>query len=299
MKPEPTYCFIINCASNAHRAEAFFKDREQYLKSAFKRASFVYIREGDSIIDIVRDQVHTYTHIIACGGDGTINRVANGMLGSGSTLGVIPLGSGNDFAKNIGLGRDFDDNVETLKANKCREIDVIQNEWGFILNTFGMGVDGLTNYYASKSPLKNASVKYFWGGLKALVHSKPFTVHISIEESSGEVTINQSAWMVALANGKTEGGKYRISPQSDNADGIVEVIIVHSVSRLRLITEFIKLSLGLPFKKGVVSEYKLSQKVSIKAARQLKAHADGEQVSESDRFDFNVLKGALRVVVAQ
>ncbi|MEQ8525548.1 diacylglycerol kinase family protein [Gracilimonas sp.] len=296
MSNQHSYCFIINCASNANRAEAFFRSKEKFLTGKFLNTEFIYISEGDSIVDIVKEKAQEYSHIIACGGDGTVNRVANGLVGSECILGVIPLGSGNDFAQSIGLGKDFEKNVNTLLKGKVVRTDLVKSNWGFFLNTFGIGVDGLTNYYASKSRFKSGFMRYFLGGLTALLTSKPVRTKISIPDQNIEVEL--SVWMVAVANGKSEGGRYIISPSSVNHDGKVELILVRAVSRLRLIIEFLKLSFGFSFKKNVIIEFSMTSAAKIKTYKKLKSHADGEQVSESADFFFEVYKGELPVIIA-
>ncbi|MGN8226524.1 diacylglycerol/lipid kinase family protein [Gracilimonas sp. BCB1] len=296
MSKKPSYCFIINCASNAFRAEAFFRNKESELKARFPGTSCIYISKDDSITEIARQKAEEHTHIIACGGDGTVNRVANGLVGSNCILGVIPLGSGNDFAQSIGLDHVFDRNVEALSREEITRVDVVSSDWGYFLNTFGIGVDGLTNYYASKSGFKSGFLRYFMGGLKALIKSKPLRTKISISGQTND--IEQEVWMVAVANGKSEGGKYQISPSSINSDGKVELIVVKSVTRVRLIYEFLKLSFGFSFNKQMVDEYSFTDSVSISTEHVLKAHADGEQVPENDHHTFKVLPGALKVITA-
>ena len=296
MSDHNSYCFIINCSSNAYRAEAFFKSKEHDLANLFLGSEFIYVKEDDSIIEIARDKARVYSHIIACGGDGTVNRVANGIIGTNCILGVVPLGSGNDFAQSIGLGNDFEENIQILQRGKVHHIDVVKNEWGFFLNTFGIGVDGLTNYYASKLGFKSGFLRYFLGGLKALLVSKPLRTKISIPEHNLEA--EEWVWMVAVANGKSEGGKYQISPSSMNDDGIVELILVKAVPRARLIIEFLKLSFGFSFKKDVIKEYSFTNRVRIKTIRNLKSHADGEKVPETNSFIFDVYKGELPLIVA-
>lgn len=295
MNQDLTYCFLINSASNAHRAESFFKERESELAELFHGAEFIYIGTDDSIEDLARLKAKTFTHVIACGGDGTVNRAANGVIGSTATLGVIPIGSGNDFAQNIGLDCSFSQAIEVLKKNHTVPIDAIKTEWGYFVNTYGIGVDGLTNYYSSQSHFKSGTARYFWGGLKALMLSKPFQLDLSIQEHSSP--IKKEVWMVAVANGKTEGGKYVISPGSVNYDGLVEVVIVEKVSRMRLFIEFLKLSFGYSFKDGVIDQYTTKKGCNIKSDRNLRAHADGEQVSGFRSWNFEVLPGALPVVI--
>ncbi|MFD2532251.1 diacylglycerol/lipid kinase family protein [Gracilimonas halophila] len=248
MSLDSTYCFIINCSSNSYRAESFFKERETVLRRELPgHSEFIYIQKGDSILEIAREKALVYSHIIACGGDGTVNRVANAIIGTQAVMGVIPLGSGNDFAQNIGLYLNFEKDLQVFLGDQRTSVDVIKTEWGYFLNTFGIGVDGLTNYYSNNSPFKHGGLKYFWAGLRALFESEPFTVSVKTGESG--TVFEGNAWMAAIANGKTEGGRYEISPDSVNHDGEIELILVKKVSKSRLVYEFIKLYLAILLKK--------------------------------------------------
>lgn len=259
-------------------------------------SDFIYINKEDSIPEIAGQKADAYTHIVACGGDGTVNKVANGIMGSQAVLGVLPLGSGNDFAQNIGLTLDFETDLEILLQNHITDIDVVKSSYGYFLNTFGIGVDGLTNYYASKSRFRNGLLRYFSGGLRALYSAKLFTATVK-NPSDLKEAIKQKVWMVTIANGKTEGGKYTISPESVNNDGQIELVLVKDVSRLRLAAEFMKLSLGLSFKDNVVKILSSSDGFEVNLEDELEAHADGEKqglVSGFNQFQF--LKKALKVV---
>lgn len=296
MSAVPTYCFIINCSSNSNRSEIFFKEREEELRQQLPgKTEFIYVRKDESISNIAEEKATTYSHIVACGGDGTVNRVANALIDTSAVLGVIPLGSGNDFAQNIGLSLNFDEDIKILLENNVTPVDAIQTDWGYFINTFGIGIDGLTNYYSGKSSFKHGRLKYFWAGLRALFESKPFKVTISAWEMDN--SIERTTWMVAIANGKTEGGKYKISPGSVNYDGEVELIIVNAVPKWRIFFEFIKLSLGYSFKESLVEVIKTEKEFEVKTKAILKIHADGEQVHTMNHtFPFSVHKAALKVV---
>ncbi len=294
MKADGTYCFIINGASNAHSAFQVFRKQEAKIKALFPSAEFIYVQQQDSIQQIAHQKSAQYSHIIACGGDGTVNQVANGLIGTSAVLGVIPLGSGNDFAREIGVSPDIDEALQTLLEGETKQIDVIKTQRGCFLNTFGIGADGLTNYYATNSYFSKGGLRYFLGGIKALIKSKPFAVDLTFEESNK--SIRHSVWMVTLANGTTEGGRYTISPTSILDDGIIEIIVVKDVPRLRLIYEFIKLSIGLSLSTQVIAKYTFKSRVRVHPSERVKAHADGEQVTPYPEYKFQVLRAERHII---
>ncbi|MFP8488314.1 diacylglycerol/lipid kinase family protein [Gracilimonas sp. Q87] len=295
MSESAKYCFIINCASNAYSSEGLFRRHENLIRNKFPDSEIRYIHSEDSIQGYVNDNLNNFSHFIACGGDGTVNQVANSLADKDKIMGVIPLGSGNDFAKNIGLNADFGHNLSVLIKDKVKKIDAIQANQELFVNTYGIGVDGLTNYYASKSKFRSGFLKYFIAGLRALLQADRFDVEVTIDESS--LVKLDSIWMFAVANGKTEGGRYKISPYSDNGDGVAEIVIVNDISRLRLIIEFIKLSFGVPFNQKVVDVLEFTRILKVHTSKELRAHSDGEQLGTHNRFSFQMEKACLSVIV--
>lgn len=295
MSNKDSYCFIINCASNTHTSESVFKKYENKIKLKFPDSDFRYIRSGDSIKNLVESNLDTYSHFVACGGDGTVNSLANALINSKVILGVLPLGSGNDFAQNIGLTQNLEHDLLTLKANRIKSIDAIKVNEEYMVNTCGIGVDGLTNYYASKSFFKIGFLKYFFGGIRALYNSNPINIKYEID-GKGEKTLNNT-WMVAVANGKTEGGRYKISPDSDNGDGKAEVIIVKGVSRISLMYEFIKLSCGKSFNRKIIDIKFFRKSFVLSSSVKTFTHLDGENRGQLNQLDFRMKKRALQVIV--
>ena len=296
MNEKPTYCFIINCASNSKKAESFFRSKESLMREAFPNSTFVYVGKHDSIRDIVKDKSRSFSHIIACGGDGTVNQVVHGLYGTNCMFGVLPLGSGNDFAQSSGIPMEFSQSLNVLLSGKTKLVDLISYNNGFFINTCGIGLDGLTNFYASTSKYKSGFLKYFSSGLKALISADLFTISIVLPKFNSPIV--RKVWMATIANGATEGGSYRISPSSQNDDGRAELILVNGISRFRLFIEFIKLSIGLPFGEHVVESFTFSRSVQIAVESPQKVHMDGENVVLQENpsvFEFH--KGVINVLV--
>ncbi|MDR8392993.1 YegS/Rv2252/BmrU family lipid kinase [Aliifodinibius sp. S!AR15-10] len=289
-----SFCFIVNTLANRGKAAHLFKGQIEFIKHNFPDARFIYIKEKDPIEEHVQWAAKHHKYVVAAGGDGTVQQVAKALISTRATLGVLPLGSGNDFAKSLGLTSQLETDLQVLHQRKTVSVDVIKTNSGYFLNTFGIGLDGLTNYYSSKSSLKTAVTRYFVSALKALFRSGKFDYECIID---GEKAAGKS-WMIIVANGAVEGGRYEISPESDNTDGVCEVVIVRDISVQRLLVEFLKLSVGLPFSEKVVLKKRFKSSVSIALDSSIYAHADGEIVEPTDHFSFRIEKQALRVIVS-
>lgn len=291
------YCFIVNRASNTHRADGFFQTHESEVRSLFPGAEFIYINSEDSIRDIAQKAAKKYKIIVACGGDGTVKETAIGLLNSGSVLGVLPIGSGNDFAKSIGLSTSFTDNLRIIRADNRVNIDVIQFNDEYFLNTLGIGLDGLTNYYAASLKRFLGKLRYFAGGILALLKAQKFKFKLMRGELKSSPLEGES-WMIVCANGAVEGGKYRVSPESSNRDGILEVILVKPVSRLKVLIEFLKLSNGLPFSNDIIEKVKGTEfRLELKSPQFV--HADGEIMHGESSYKLRLRAGLLSVIVPE
>ncbi len=291
---EASICFVINEFSNSSRAGSFIRESETTINRTFKNSRFFYITRLNELESIIEQATNAFDIIVACGGDGTIQSVAKYVYGAGKTLGVIPLGSGNDFAKSIGIlpGESIIYYLDILRRHKTKEIDVPYVNNNLFLNTVGIGFDGLTNRYAQNMRGVTGGLKYTIAGIKAFFRAKPFSVSII----SPNFQINQNIWMVVLANGAVEGGKFIISPNSNNSDGRVELVIFPAFNRLKLGLAFIKLSFGIKLNHNYYSS------VCVKSAKitflsNPPAHSDGEILNIGNQVELTLGKGGLKAII--
>ena len=160
------------------------------------------------------------------------------------------------------------------------------------LHTTGIGFDGHTNYIASKSKLKG-KIKYIISGMEALFYSQKFTILIDENDKSRRFITR----LVIIANGKWEGGKYLVSPFSENSDGLVEVIILNDISRFRLAMEFIKLSLGKMLSVDLFTLIRTNQ-LDIRLDKSVYIHSDGEVQTPNQHIGVKVMDKKLKTIVS-
>lgn len=269
-----------------------FPEHLDNITNRFTGCLVIMLDKGDLIVKQAAKAAEQFDYVIAAGGDGTAQQVAKGVLGTDAILGVLPMGSGNDFAKSLGMDKPFEQALDVLKRADINRIDVVQTGSDIFLNIFGVGIDGLTNYYAAGSPLKSASLRYFVSAVKALLQADRFEYECIID---GDRLAGKSS-MIVVANGPTEGGRYKISPRSCNTDGILEVIIVRDVPLSRIVPEFLKLSAGIPFDEEIAIKRTCRDSLSITLDRSCYAHADGEIVQPATEFCFRIKKQVLPVI---
>ena len=200
-----------------------FDIRESHSLEAAADVAEATAREGASVV-------------VACGGDGTVNRVATGLLRARerdatnrAALAVVPLGTGNDFAKLLGIGGSIERAVEVIASGPVHEFDSGIAEWeggeARFVNAFGTGIDVEVVRQIHRLSLPPA-LTYFVGLARALMRYRPIPIRLRTAESG----IDASIMMVAVSNGRCVGGSFNICPAAEPDDGLFDVCVIRAVS---------------------------------------------------------------------
>jgi len=245
----------------------------------------------------VRDQVdHGADRIIVAGGDGSIHEAVNGIMRAGNSarLGVIPTGTGNDFAKACGIPLDWELATQLLGARirtdtRWRRIDIGRMNDRYFANGAGIGFDAKVTRVARSYRWPIGDFVYLLAILRCLVDgvATPDMKIVADELSTtGPVTLANAS------NGAWVGGMFHIAPMADNSDGQLELVIADPVSRLRILSLLPKLIRGEHLGEAEVSHASV-RSVSIEASEPVPSHLDGEVGELVSRFEIEILPAAL------
>ena len=244
--------------------------------------------------------------VIALGGDGTAHEVVNGLMqvpaDKRPVLGVVPIGSGNDFAHALGVPKKADHALLHALNGQPSQIDVgvFTDEHSgrkeYFDNTVGAGFDAVVTIRSHKLPIVKGFLMYLTAVIQTIIlNHNPAKIQFQTENETWE----DSVLMTTICNGGREGGGFLISPESKIDDGTLQLLNVKKVSRgmmFRLVPEFMK-GTHLRFPATRLDSFK---KLSLKSDRPLYIHADGEIFTSfgSDVRDitFEVLPQALKVI---
>lgn len=247
-----------------------------------------------------------YEMVVAMGGDGTVHEVVNGLMqipeNKRPILGVVPIGSGNDFAFSLGITQKNEHALaHILKAEKIEKVDIglLTDEHGrqeYFDNTLGIGFDTIVGIHSHKLPILRGFAMYLAAVVQTIImNHNPMSVKIETDAETWEDKI----LMLALCNGKREGGGFLLAPEAKLNDGKMTYVSVQNVSRLmmfRLLPEFLNAT-HMRFKEIRMGEFK---KLNITSNIPLYIHADGETFtnfgSNIKKVSFEILPNALRVV---
>lgn len=280
--------FIINPEAGKGRGRKILPQISRILASHSNHTEIVQTERADHATEIVKLYRNDFKRICVAGGDGTLNEIVNGLDGSGENiLGVIPIGSGNDFARTAGISRDITQALRTiLEDHVVREVDT-----GFLkykekktkdpiirkfLNSAGIGFDAIVSDQIKKN-------KYFKGlplYISAVVQSLFMYQVMDVKAELDGYEVEGRKLLIAISNGKTYGGGFKVNPGADVHDGLLDACIVANLPVWQIVRDFQKFVRG---KHGTIPgiEIRKFRTARVRTALPVYIHADGEVVSRS------------------
>ena len=231
--------------------------------------------------------------IYSVGGDGTLNEVLNGMAGSGSSLAVIPSGSGNDFIKSADTPGGMKKILSRTVHGCERSIDIARVNGKYFINIASLGFDAQvahTTQHFKKIPFISGKLAYILGILTTILQRKTNMLEIRIDDAC----IKAETLLIAIGNGRYYGGGMLALPEAEITDGIFDICHVESMARLKILHLFPRYMKGQHGTIKGVHFYK-GKKVEIKCACSMAMNADGE-ISIVNGAVFELLPGALQFV---
>ena len=246
-----------------------------------------------------------YDMVIAMGGDGTIHEVINGLMkvpeGNRPILGVVPVGSGNDFAHGINASQNPTEALTCALEGKASTVDLglMIDENGrreYFNNTLGIGFGAVVTIRSHKLPVLRGFLMYLTAVIQTIIlDHNPMAMQIETDDQKWQ----QSVIYLVICNGPREGGGFLIAPEAKIDDGLFHYAMITNVSRammFRIVPEVMKGTHGR-FKQVRMGTCK---KFTLTADRPLYIHADGEIFTgpgtDLRKVSFEILPNALQVV---
>jgi diacylglycerol kinase (ATP) len=236
--------------------------------------------------------------IVAAGGDGTIHEVVCGLAEAGRCvrLGVLPLGTGNDFARSIGIPTTITEATHILAAAVTRQIDIVRVQGAtttYSINIASGGFSGVVNDHL------DTNKKKFWGALaypraalEALTELTPY--HTRLTYDNDEV-FELALYNIAIANAQYAGGGIQIAPDALPNDGLLDIVMVPVLPLPELALLVPQIIRGT-HTDGDRTVTRRAQKVQVQSQPAIPFNVDGERIDTSD-FTFEIIPGALTVIV--
>ncbi len=247
---------------------------------------------GRAVVDAVEDGCEA---VFLAGGDGTINEAMNGLASAGVldriAVGIIPLGTGNDFAAALGIPVDVEAAVDVLLQGREIRVDLGQVNGRVFVNISGGGFIAEASV-AVTPQLKTIAgrLAYLIGGAQALMEFEPVGAVVTVEP--GARRLQHRLYAFAVCNSRLIGGGRLIAPEAVIDDGLLDVCLIEAMSALELVALARKVADGEHVNDPRV-HYLQAQAVKIALDREVKVNTDGE-VFEGRHFEYRVLPRAAR-----
>ncbi len=234
--------------------------------------------------------------VVAVGGDGTICEVTQGLFeAGGSTLGILPFGTGNDAATTLGVPRDLDAVAAVLRSGARRRVDLMRLNEAVVVNAAGVGLLGTINARAAGMKVVRGIFAYLAAAVTGILRAPSPEVELEADgfSYSGPMTI------LALHNGPTTGGGFRLAPAARPDDGVLDACLVGSISTPGRFTRLASALRGRLGRRKHSHELRFSRLV-LRASQRLDCHLDGNPtVIEPPGLAVEVLPAALEVAAGQ
>lgn len=239
--------------------------------------------------------------VIAAGGDGTIHEVANGLLTSGTAtaLGVIPSGTGNDFAKLVPGAESLGGACAVIARGNLSRFDVGHAAWDggdeFFVNAMGIGIDVEVVRQIHKLPHLPGPLKYLLGLFRALAVYDP----ISLTAQLGGERLDRTVMMMAVGNGVCQGGGFYLTPDASPQDERLDLCVVDSIPLWLVPSVLTRVLRGSHTRHASVTMRRFERvRFEANGAAPLYFQLDGElrEPPTARWLEINVRKAALNVV---
>ncbi len=238
--------------------------------------------------------------VIVGGGDGTVSMLSDILAHRKINMGVIPMGTANDFAKNLNLDTDIARSVAIIKAGYLLPIDLgLAGNDRYFLNvaSIGLGVEVASKMNHTLKKIIGP-LAYVVAGVQAFKQMRPVRVRLTFmdkPDGEGYETIELSALQVAVANGRFYGGGLVSAPNTTIADNKLTITVIEKIGGLELLGLLPGLRTGTYVKHRKVQRFSTTE-VRVETRRPRKVNLDGE-ICQKTPLDFKVAPGALKVFV--
>jgi YegS/Rv2252/BmrU family lipid kinase len=228
----------------------------------------------------------------ALGGDGLVGAVADALKHTDGVVGVLPGGRGNDFARVLGIPRDPRGACSVLAFGEVRQLDLGEVGSTTFIGIASCGFDSEANRVANETRLVRGNLVYAYGAIRALLGWKPARFEVRLDGGEARVVLG---YTVAAANSKAYGGGMYLAPQASLEDGLLDVVLVAYVSKLRFLRLLPTVFKGEHVRQPNV-EIVRAREVEISANRPFALYADGDPVAQLP-VTVRALAKAVRVIV--
>jgi YegS/Rv2252/BmrU family lipid kinase len=287
---ERRYALIVNPSSGAGRGESLLPAAESAMRTHGLEYRTVVTRSLEHGIEEAQAAAQASETPVIMSGDGLIGGAGGALAETGTAMGILPGGRGNDFARVVGIPNEIDEAAEILARGETRMVDVGEVNGRRFLCIASLGFDSDANRIANETKWIRGNLVYAYAALRALVAWKPALFTLTLDGVEHQVR----GFSVAVANSKAYGGGMFVAPDAQLDDGLFDVVCTGAVGKLRFLRGLPEVFKGTHVEKDEVTVDRAAE-VRVDADRPFAVYADGEHITDLPAA-MRVLPGALEVI---
>jgi YegS/Rv2252/BmrU family lipid kinase len=229
--------------------------------------------------------------VFAIGGDGTVNEVAQGLVGSNLAMGILPKGSGNGLGRHLHMPMDFKKSLHLISHHQEQMIDTMLINEKLSVNVSGIGFDGhVAAMFANKA--KRGLMGYAKLVLNEFQRFKPFEGSVLMNGK----TFNVKSFIIAISNSSQFGNNAKVAPHASVCDNLIDVSFIKKFPLTQAAGFAIKMFTGKLDQSRYVEIIK-SQQLSIQLNKPIAFHIDGEAIGSTNKFEAKIRPASLKILL--
>ncbi len=286
MKKKHHYLLIVNPEAGSQRTMQALPDIDRILRREKVEFEFHFTDEPGHATELVQEYGDEFDVVISVGGDGTINEVINGLPDSNKTFGMIPIGTGNDFARSCLIPHDsIEEAIKVIMRHDVKTVDVGTVNGRRFINVMGMGFEGRANEVGKAVEFIKGAPRYLVAIGYTFLSYRKLPVRISFDD----IVLDDKLFLLSIGNGWNVGGGLQLTPKAIIDDGKFDLCYVKNISRPRILAIFNRLYDGTIDTAPEMTSYRTS-KITIESDVRLPVHVDGEKLEfDSGKLEIEII----------
>lgn len=284
--------FIINPVAGVRRKDRIPSMIDKYLDHSRFDYDVIYTERRGHATQIAAEAALRGVHIVAvAGGDGSVNEAATGLIGTNTSLAIIPSGSGNGLARHLGYSIDVRSTLQIINSNHVGKIDVCRVNDQYFFSLIGIGFDAFVAKVFSREETRGF-LTYAWSAIKSVSSFDAFEYSASLSQGP----ISGKAYMINICNSNQYGYNVKVAPHASLSDGMLDVIVLDNIPKWKIPIAVLQVFTRTHLNAKHFTTYR-SNAVTVETPQYAHLQVDGETAPKDKKFKIEVLPSALKVLM--
>jgi YegS/Rv2252/BmrU family lipid kinase len=291
----PNYLFIVNPQAARGKAGRISDDLKKNCRERGLDFDMVLTKDPGHATELAARGAESFDSVVVVGGDGTVNETVNGLVGTTTKFGIIPVGSGNDFVRVMGIPMQMSAALDVVEQAKTRKVDLGKAGTRYFNNGLGIGFDAWVVQESLGVKYLRGNLIYLTSVLKTVFKYRPPMTHLTYND----VVRDERLFMITVGNGTSMGGGFKLTPNAIVDDGLLDLNIICDLTKMKVFKNLLGVYSGNHIYMPEVTTGRTTN-LSIQSDEGFAAHVDGELLAlDLNSLEVQIVPKALEVIVPE